>query len=490
MPRYVPEDSLKSPRFTGPSTFARLPYVRTLEDVDVAIVGRAIRHRRDLPGRRPVRAERRSCRERDAAALQRQPGREAVRRPVLRGLRGHRHRAGLHGAQLRRHRGGREPHRGGGRGPAAHRRRPCLHAAAPARHALARAGGGHRLRLPHRRLGQLLRREVQPRDVDAPRDRGGAGRRRPLDRGGPARLALRRRRLDRAADGAGARLPHDRGRVRARAGGGGAAIRERVGDRPAFISFDIDVVDPAYAPGTGTPEAGWAVGARHARDRSAPDRHRLRRASTWSRSSPPTTRPARRRRSPRISPTRCCRSSPSSAARAADGMDGSAPAWRTPMPPGFRWPDGFRAAACFTFDVDAESPILFEHPESADWLDVMTHQAYGPRTGGRPHPARPRPAAGSGRRSSSPATAPSAGRTTVRSIRDAGHEIAHHGYLHEGAHSAPTRPTRSDGCCAGSRRSTRSSASARSGYRAPEVGADVRRRPRSSPATASCTTPG
>ena len=33
-------------------------------------------------------------------------------------------------------------------------------------------------------------------------------------------------------------------------------IRERVGPGPAFISFDIDVVDPAYAPGTGTPEAG------------------------------------------------------------------------------------------------------------------------------------------------------------------------------------------------------------------------------------------
>src|SRR3954453_15393016 len=39
MPRYVPEDSLQSPRFTGPSTFARLPHVRTTEDVDVAIVG-------------------------------------------------------------------------------------------------------------------------------------------------------------------------------------------------------------------------------------------------------------------------------------------------------------------------------------------------------------------------------------------------------------------------------------------------------------------
>src|SRR4029079_5600117 len=29
-----------------------------------------------------------------------------------------------------------------------------------------------------------------------------------------------------------------------------ARIRERVGDRLAFISFDIDVVDPAFAPGT------------------------------------------------------------------------------------------------------------------------------------------------------------------------------------------------------------------------------------------------
>jgi agmatinase len=38
-PRYVPEDSLASPRFTGPTTFARLPHVRTLEEVDVAIVG-------------------------------------------------------------------------------------------------------------------------------------------------------------------------------------------------------------------------------------------------------------------------------------------------------------------------------------------------------------------------------------------------------------------------------------------------------------------
>ncbi len=33
-------------------------------------------------------------------------------------------------------------------------------------------------------------------------------------------------------------------------------IRDRVGDRPVYVSVDIDVLDPAHAPGTGTPEAG------------------------------------------------------------------------------------------------------------------------------------------------------------------------------------------------------------------------------------------
>jgi len=32
--------------------------------------------------------------------------------------------------------------------------------------------------------------------------------------------------------------------------------REVVGEKPAYVSFDIDFVDPAYAPGTGTPEVG------------------------------------------------------------------------------------------------------------------------------------------------------------------------------------------------------------------------------------------
>lgn len=38
--------------------------------------------------------------------------------------------------------------------------------------------------------------------------------------------------------------------------GVGERIRARVEDRPLYVSVDIDVLDPAFAPGTGTPEAG------------------------------------------------------------------------------------------------------------------------------------------------------------------------------------------------------------------------------------------
>jgi agmatinase len=36
----------------------------------------------------------------------------------------------------------------------------------------------------------------------------------------------------------------------------GDRVRARAGDAPCFLSFDIDFVDPAFAPGTGTPEVG------------------------------------------------------------------------------------------------------------------------------------------------------------------------------------------------------------------------------------------
>jgi peptidoglycan/xylan/chitin deacetylase (PgdA/CDA1 family) len=110
-------------------------------------------------------------------------------------------------------------------------------------------------------------------------------------------------------------------------------------------------------------------------------------------------------------------------------------AWRSAMPAGFSWPAGVRAAACFTFDLDAESGMLFEHPEVAGQLDVMSHQAYGPRT------AVPRLLRLLDRQRVRatffiPGYSAERWPEAVRSIRDAGHEIAHHGYLHEGSRGA------------------------------------------------------
>ncbi|MNI90356.1 Guanidinobutyrase [compost metagenome] len=33
-------------------------------------------------------------------------------------------------------------------------------------------------------------------------------------------------------------------------------MKDRLGDTPVYVSIDIDVLDPAFAPGTGTPEMG------------------------------------------------------------------------------------------------------------------------------------------------------------------------------------------------------------------------------------------
>ena len=117
------------------------------------------------------------------------------------------------------------------------------------------------------------------------------------------------------------------------------------------------------------------------------------------------------------------------------GAESVSEPWRDPMPPGFRWPDGVRAAACFTFDVDAESPIVVDRPAAADWLDVLTHQAYGPRTG------VPRLLRLLDRRAIRatffvPGWVAERWPDAIRSIRDAGHEIGCHGYMHEGSRGA------------------------------------------------------
>jgi agmatinase len=45
----------------------------------------------------------------------------------------------------------------------------------------------------------------------------------------------------------------------------GERARARVGDGPTFLTFDVDFVDPAFCPGTGTPEVGGPSSA-HALD--------------------------------------------------------------------------------------------------------------------------------------------------------------------------------------------------------------------------------
>jgi len=98
--------------------------------------------------------------------------------------------------------------------------------------------------------------------------------------------------------------------------------------------------------------------------------------------------------------------------------------------PGFSWPAGSRAAACFTFDVDAESAILAADPASAGRRSVMSHQAYGPRTG-VPRLLRLLDATAIRATFFVPGYTAERWPGVIRSIRDAGHEIAHHGYLHE-----------------------------------------------------------
>jgi peptidoglycan/xylan/chitin deacetylase (PgdA/CDA1 family) len=101
-----------------------------------------------------------------------------------------------------------------------------------------------------------------------------------------------------------------------------------------------------------------------------------------------------------------------------------------PLPPGFRWPDGVRAAAMFGFDLDAEAVMLADHPEVADYLDVIAHQRYGPRVA-VPRLLRMLDRVGLRTTFFIPGWVAETWPDVARSVRDAGHEIGHHGYLHK-----------------------------------------------------------
>jgi len=256
VPHYLPEDSLRSPRFTGIPTFARLPNVRTLEDVDLAVIGvpfdtattyrtggrfgpNAVRSASVMlrpfnPAQEVSPFEILSCVDYGDIAIV--PGStprsyEAIEREVTPVVE-----AGVI---------------------------PLL------------IGGDHACTLPHLRAtrskgpvavimfdshtdawdnhfgekythGTWMRRAIEEGLVDTAHS---------------IEVGLRGQLYDSAdwtvlTDELGLDYVPCRDLLRDGIDAVTARIRDRVGDRQAFISFDIDVVDPAFAPGTGTPETG------------------------------------------------------------------------------------------------------------------------------------------------------------------------------------------------------------------------------------------
>jgi peptidoglycan/xylan/chitin deacetylase (PgdA/CDA1 family) len=84
-------------------------------------------------------------------------------------------------------------------------------------------------------------------------------------------------------------------------------------------------------------------------------------------------------------------------------------------------------------DIDAESAMLRDHPQTASYLNVMAHQAYDARAG------LPRLLELLSRHDVRgtffvPGFAAERWPDSVRAVRDRGHEIGAHGYLHEPLH--------------------------------------------------------
>jgi peptidoglycan/xylan/chitin deacetylase (PgdA/CDA1 family) len=102
-----------------------------------------------------------------------------------------------------------------------------------------------------------------------------------------------------------------------------------------------------------------------------------------------------------------------------------------PVPAGpVAWPEGCRAAASFSFDVDAESAILHASPASANRPGVMSHQSYGPLVG-VPRILDLLDRHGVTSTFFVPGFTAERYPGVVRDIVAAGHEVGHHGYLHE-----------------------------------------------------------
>jgi agmatinase len=256
MTRYGPPDAFELPRFSGPRTFMRLPHVRELDGVDVAVVG--------IPtdGAVAFRSGARFGPEgiRSASVMLRNYN-PLLRVDVVEKL------------SLVDY--GDVPTVPGSTIDSLERSAAALEEVARAGVTTLCLGGDHSVLLAELRALTAVHGTLAVVQLDAHHDLWdeyfgqklfhGSVVRRAIEEGlvdpGRSVQAGLRGSLNAAAD---ADLPRDFGidaipyEELAALGPGGFSerVHERVGDAPCFLSFDIDFVDPAFAPGTGTPEVG------------------------------------------------------------------------------------------------------------------------------------------------------------------------------------------------------------------------------------------
>jgi agmatinase len=256
MPRYGPPDAFETPRFSGPRTFMRLPQVRDLDGVDVAVVG--------IPT--------------DGAVVYRSGARfgpEGIRSASVM-LRNYNPMLGVDVVdRLSLVDYGDVPTVPGATAESLERSAAALGDVVRAGVTTLCLGGDHTVLLAELRALAPVHGPLALVQLDAHHDLWdeyfgqklfhGSVVRRALEEGliDPARSiqAGLRGSLARADD---ARLPSELGIEALTAeellalgpGAFSQRVRDRVGDGPCFLSFDVDFVDPAFAPGTGTPEVG------------------------------------------------------------------------------------------------------------------------------------------------------------------------------------------------------------------------------------------
>lgn len=256
MPRYGPPDAFEMPRFSGPRTFMRLPHVQDLDGVDVAIVG--------IPT--------------DGAVVFRSGARfgpEAIRSASVM-LRNYNPLLAVNVAdRLSLVDWGDVPTVPGSTSDSLERSTRALGEIVAGGVTTLCLGGDHSVLLAELRALAGVHGPLALIQLDAHHDLWdeyfgqklfhGSVVRRAVEEGliDPARSvqAGLRGSLTEADDAA---LPARFGieaipyEELAALGPGGFAqrVHARVGSAPCFLSFDVDFVDPAFAPGTGTPEVG------------------------------------------------------------------------------------------------------------------------------------------------------------------------------------------------------------------------------------------